>query len=240
MSETRWHVVADAAALEFKAYTVVLAAADAAIAARGAFRIVLAGGTTPRGVYERLAEARASWANWHVYFGDERSVPTDNSMRNSRMVQDAWLQHVAIPSSQVHVVQHDNHVAQAARAYDESLRDVGPFDLVLLGLGDDGHTASLFPGHDWGASQAAPSVLAVTDAAKEPRERVTMSAKRLSDAREVWFLVSGRSKAHAICRWQQGDDIPARSIQPTNGVDVLLDAAASIEMSPIAVPPAAS
>lgn len=231
MTETRWHIVADAAALEFKAYTVVLAAAESAIAARGAFRFVLAGGSTPRGVYARLAEAHVNWSNWHIYFGDERAVPMDDADRNSRMVQETWLQHVAIPSSQVHLVQYDGDAAQAAASYDETIRDAGTFDLVLLGLGDDGHTASLFPNHEWGVEAGAPAVLTIRDAPKPPRERVSLSSRRLSDSRAVWFLVSGKSKAHAIARWQQGVDLPAASVAPPDGVDVLLDAAASVEVT---------
>jgi 6-phosphogluconolactonase len=95
---------------------------------------------------------------------------------------------------------------------------------VLLGLGEDGHTASLFPGHEWGAAPGSPDVLAVLDAPKPPSQRVTLSAARLSRAREVWFVVSGDSKREAVAQWHSGENIPARAITPAAGVDVLVAA----------------
>ncbi|HXI36898.1 MAG TPA: 6-phosphogluconolactonase, partial [Burkholderiales bacterium] len=117
---------------------------------------------------------------------------------------------------------------RAAQAYAGTLRDVGAFDLVVLGLGEDGHTASLFPGHDWGEAPGAPAALAVLDAPKPPRERVSLSAARLSHAREAVFLVSGESKRQAMADWRAGKPIPARAVAPaagvapTAGVDVLV------------------
>jgi 6-phosphogluconolactonase len=98
---------------------------------------------------------------------------------------------------------------------------------VLLGLGEDGHTASLFPGHDWGRHGDSPDVLAVADAPKPPPARVSLSANRLSNARQVLFLVEGAGKRDAIAAWKRGDGIPAASIAPAAGVDILLDAAAN-------------
>jgi 6-phosphogluconolactonase len=100
---------------------------------------------------------------------------------------------------------------------------VAEFDLVLLGLGEDGHTASLFPGHDWGVRSDAPDVIAVFDAPKPPPQRVSLSAARLSRAREVLFLVEGIAKRDAVARWRMGANIPARSIRPRAGVDVLVE-----------------
>jgi 6-phosphogluconolactonase len=105
------------------------------------------------------------------------------------------------------------------------LRPVGDFDLVLLGLGEDGHTASLFPDHEWGAEAGSPDALAVFDAPKPPSERVSMSAARLSRARHVLFLVSGESKRLAVSTWRAGSNIPARAIQPESGVDILVESA---------------
>jgi len=97
-------------------------------------------------------------------------------------------------------------------------------DDVLLGLGEDGHTASLFPGHDWGAVPGAPDALAVFDAPKPPPERVSLSAARLSRARQAVFLVSGAAKRQAVTLWRAGADLPARAIAPAAGVDILLEA----------------
>jgi 6-phosphogluconolactonase len=115
---------------------------------------------------------------------------------------------------------------EAAVLYARELRSIDAFDLVLLGLGEDGHTASLFPGHNWGAHTDSPDVLAVFKAPKPPPERVSLSAQRLSRARHVLFLVEGAGKRDAIAVWKGGDAIPAASIAPEPGVDVLLDTAA--------------
>ena len=220
----RWHAVLDTAALASAASTRVLDAASRSIRARGRFSVVLAGGNTPRASYELLRHADADWAAWHIYFGDERCAPRDDTQRNSRMARTAWLAHVAIPAGQVHEIEGELGAEDAARRTVETLAGVPDFDLVLLGLGEDGHTASLFPGHDAGSSRDAPDALAVFDAPKPPPERVSLSAQRLGRAREVVFLVAGEEKRQAVERWRRGDDIPARTIAPQAGVDVLIEA----------------
>ena len=102
------------------------------------------------------------------------------------------------------------------------MQSIAAFDLVLLGLGEDGHTASLFPGHDWGDAPGSPAALAILNAPKPPRERVSLSAARLSD--EVLFMVSGESKHVALAQWRAGAAIPARAITPAAGVDALVAA----------------
>lgn len=218
MTAPRWHDVADVTALHRAARDRIVAAAERAIAARGSFSIVLCGGGTPRGVYRLLRTADTDWRAWHVYYGDERCVPEDHGERTSRMAAALWLDHVAIPAAQVHAIPAERGPEAGAAAYAETLATVDDFDLVLLGLGEDGHTASLFPGHPRDGADA----LAVFDAPKPPPTRVSLSAARLSRAREVWFLVDGIGKLEAVARWQHGDDLPAAAIAPPNGVDVLL------------------
>jgi 6-phosphogluconolactonase len=218
----RWHALADRSALQQAAVEWIVAAAVAAIGSRGQFHLVLAGGETPRGVYQGLRQVATDWHAWHIYFGDERCLPPDDAARNSYMAGQAWLDHVPIPAAQIHLIPAELGAVPAAQAYAARLRGVGEFDLVLLGLGEDGHTASLFPGHDWGAAPGAPDALAVGDAPKPPAERVSLSAARLSRARQVLFLVAGTGKGGALADWRSGKTIPARSIAPPAGVDVLL------------------
>lgn len=218
----RWIGVADTAALQRAARNRILDDAARAIELRGQFVIVLAGGNTPAGVYRMLRGADTDWSRWKVFFGDERCLPADDIERNSRMAADAWLDHVSIPRHQIHVLPAELGPESAALAYSETLRSVGDFDLVLLGLGEDGHTASLFPGHDWGDARDAPDVLAVFDAPKSPPHRVSLSARRLSRARAVLFLVAGATKRNAVAQWRMGADIAARAIRPESGVDVLI------------------
>ncbi len=218
----RWAGVFGDEAFQVAACRRILSAAGRAMSERRSFLIVLAGGRTPIEIYRRLRAAGTDWPHWHVYFGDERCVPADDAERNSRQAREAWLDHVPIPRGQIHVIPAELGAAPAAVAYAELLRDVGEFDLVLLGLGEDGHTASLFPGHDW--NSAGADTLAVLDAPKPPVQRVSLSAARLSRAREVLFLVTGESKREAVARWRAGEDLPAAAIRPANGVDVLVDA----------------
>ncbi len=221
--EYRWFEFDSKASLEQAASRLILETAERAIAARGAFRIVLAGGNTPYNVYQILRTADTDWSAWHIYFGDERCLPADDPERNSRLARTVWLDHVAIPSRQIHPIPAELGPETAAASYARELTKVGEFDLVLLGLGEDGHTASLFPGHDWGDAEDAQPVLAVHDAPKMPSDRVTLSAHRLSETRKVLFLVTGNSKREAMNRFMAGEKIPASSIRPESGVDVYTD-----------------
>ena len=221
-NSTRWHAMADVAALHKEAYRRILDASVNAIAARGRFVLVLAGGSTPAPIYSALRAADTDWSLWEIWFGDERCLPTDNPERNSTMATKAWLEHVPIPAERIHVIPAEHGATRAAIEYSDALRGVGPFDQVLLGLGEDGHTASLFPDHDWGSGADAPDALAVLDAAKPPPQRVSLSAARLSHARSVVFLVAGEGKREAVRRWRDGDAIPACAITPRVGVDVLV------------------
>jgi len=222
--QCRWHSYSTTAELEQAAAQTILHAAQHAISQRGAFHIVLAGGTTPRRVYELLREADTDWAAWHVYFGDERCLPPDHAERNSRMAALAWLDHVAIPANQIHPIPAEMGAQNAASAYARAVEGIELFDLVLLGLGEDGHTASLFPGHELGNTPDAPVAIAVFDAPKPPPQRVSLSAYRLGAAHQVMFLVTGAAKRQAITDWRNGAAIPAAAITPTSGVDVYLEA----------------
>lgn len=198
-------------------------AAAQALTRRGAFHIVLAGGNTPQALYARMNQLDTDWRRWHVWFGDERCLPPDHPERNSRMAWLAWLRDSPIPPGQIHTIPAELDAQAAAAAYAQTLREVGDFDLVLLGLGEDGHTASLFPGHDWGTCPDSADVLAVHDAPKPPPDRISLSARRLSHARAVLFLVSGANKREAVAAWWRGEPIPAAAIRPEAGVDVLVE-----------------
>ena len=221
----RWHSYSTTAELELAAAQAILRAAQQAISQRRAFHIVLAGGTTPRRVYELLREADTDWAAWHVYFGDERCLPPDHAERNSRMAALAWLDHVAIPPDQIHPVPAEMGAQNAASAYAQIVEGIGLFDLVLLGLGEDGHTASLFPDHELGNTPEAPAAIAVFDAPKPPPQRVSLSAYRLGAAYQVMFLVTGVAKLQAVTDWRNGVCVPAAAIAPASGVDIFIEAA---------------
>ena len=222
----RWHVFPDREALAREVSRLVVEGAQVAIGARGEFRIVLAGGDTPRGVYAQLAKQAAQWNRWQVYFGDERCLPRNDPARNDTMAREAWLGRAAVPEENLHTIPAEAGADEGARRYAMQLQRVGEFDLVLLGLGEDGHTASLFPGHEIGDDANAPEVLAIHGAPRVPAERVSLSAARLARARQVFFLVTGAGKRQAVSSWQSGDALPAGRIRPASGVDVFLDSAA--------------
>lgn len=219
----RWHIYQDIDELVSHAERAVMRAAAQARVRRGRFDLVLAGGTTPRTLYERLAAANAGSVRWQVWFGDERCLPEGHAERNESMARDAWLSASDIPEQQIHAIRGGLDPETAARSYAGALAGVEAFDLVLLGIGEDGHTASLFPGQPKGLDQGAADAVGVTDAPKPPPERVSMSASRLSRARQVLVLATGASKAEAVARWRRGEDLPIAHITPPSGVDILVD-----------------
>jgi 6-phosphogluconolactonase len=223
MNTIRWHTFADANAVATAAAQWILDAATAAIARHGRFSLVLAGGTTPALSYRLLAQARAQWDAWYIYFGDERCLPAHHPERNSVMAHQTWLAHVPLPSTHIYPIAAELGPHQAAKNYHTILAAARPFDLVLLGMGEDGHTASLFPGHTHPAHECVHPVL---HAPKPPCERVSLSASALADSHTVLLLVTGASKHAAVVQWQQGADLPIANIHPPTGMEVLLDRAA--------------
>lgn len=226
-----WHYARDDADWLKRALRFITDAERSAIARRGAFHLVLAGGGTPRKVYAALAEQAHDWANWHLWFGDERCLPPDHAERNSRMAAEALFDRVPIPAAQVHVIAGELGNVAAAEDYCRQLAGQGAFDLVLLGLGEDGHTASLFPGQPAGLRADSPAALPVDDAPKPPAQRVSLSAQRLGHAHRVLFLITGAGKREALARWMNAnpgeEPIPAAQIRCPTGVDALLDPAAA-------------
>jgi 6-phosphogluconolactonase len=223
-------LVAEAAARRF------VAIANDAIRSRGEFVVALSGGSTPRSMYARLAaEPGASSVNWsrvQVLWGDERCVPPDHAASNYRMAREALLDHVPIPAANVHRIRGEDDPGAAATAYEQVIRGVlrtptgpprGPsaarIDLVLLGLGVDGHTASLFPGavavHD------SPSWVRAEYAQAVSAWRVTLTPVIINAAAVVAFVVTGGAKAAIVRKVLEGPhrphELPAQLIAPAAG-----------------------
>ena len=214
-----------------------------AITERGRFTIALSGGGTPRPIYARLASAgyreRIDWSRVHIFFGDERCVPPDDARSNYRMAREALLDHVTLPPENIHRIQGEIDPAQAALIYEQDLQTLfrstsfPAFDLICLGMGDNGHTASLFPGTAalrehmrWIVPQYV-EVMATW--------RVTFTAPLINAARNIAFLVEGAGKADMLWRVLNGpfdpDVLPAQMIQPVDGqLHWLLDAAAAAKV----------
>jgi 6-phosphogluconolactonase len=216
-SITRWHLFNSQDEINQAAVNRILLVADEAIEKYGSFIIVLAGGSTPKAIYQLLREQQADWANWHVFHNDDRCLPVDHEERNSKMAREVWLNHVMIPGDQLHDIPAELGNVDGAKAYTKTLSGVRTFDLVILGLGEDGHTASLFPGQDVDNSADAVPVF---NSPKPPADRVTISQNRLNDTHNVLFLVTGAGKQEAVDNWRKGVNIPATLITGKQGVDV--------------------
>jgi glucose-6-phosphate isomerase len=200
----------------------IIQCAKQSIAERGEFKIVLAGGTTPEKVYRLLADLPCDWQHWQLYLGDERCLPADDPQRNSSMVKRTLLAspRVKIPASHCHFIPAEKGAKQAAQLYQEVVSKALPFDMVLLGMGEDGHTASLFPDIEYLRDEM---VHAVYESPKPPPERVSLSAHALSQNRQLLIIVTGKNKQQAVHQWQQGEDIPVARIGSLHEASVLLD-----------------
>lgn len=219
----RWHPLSSAEEAAREAATRIARAAEFAIETHRRFRIVLAGGRTPELAYRRLADLATDWSCWHVYLGDERCLEPGHPDRNSTMVEHALLEQVPIPRHNVHFIPAELGPEEGAVRYEAVLADALPFDLVVAGVGEDGHTASLFPGH---AHVAGRLAVGVRNAPKPPDERVSLNFEALRATRRILVLATGASKRDALAKWRAGDDLPIARLCRGVATDVLFDQAA--------------
>jgi 6-phosphogluconolactonase len=211
-----------------------------AIDARARFCVALSGGSTPKRAYELLATEpyinQVNWSKVHVFFGDERCVPPNDPESNFRMASEAMLSHVPIPIANVHRMIGEGDPAINARLYEDGLRSFFEdaswprFDLIFLGMGDDGHTASLFPGS--AALKEDTAWVVANWVEKFKTFRITLTAPAINHAANVAFLVTGESKAKRLAEVTGGprtDSLPSQLIQPINGsLEWFIDKAAAV------------
>jgi 6-phosphogluconolactonase len=237
MTSYRLEVAVDATQLARRAAERIATAIDLALDERDRCQIALAGGSTPALAYERLGQEHLPWERVDVLLGDERWVPPSDPASNARMIAATLLAQESGRRARFHAVPTEKPTPEASvEAYEALVRQLCPgdppvFDLVLLGLGDDGHTASLFPG----TPATGVSDRAVTIGAGKGMERITLTAPVLSAARQVVFLVSGEGKRQALARLldpaESPQRTPARLVQPQATVLVLADAAAAADLA---------
>jgi 6-phosphogluconolactonase len=214
---------------------------------RGRFAVALSGGSTPRGLYARLATAEyregIPWSRVHLFWGDERCVPPDHPESNYRMVQESLLSKIVIPESNVHRMAGEKEPQIAAAEYEAELKNffrlseggLPRFDLILLGLGEDGHTASLFPGRE--ALPETKRLVVAVYVEKLKSHRLTLTLPVLNNAAQIIFLVAADSKSAILKEVLRTDprssNLPAAKVQPVNGRltwMVTQDAAAELEI----------
>lgn len=228
----RVEIEADAEAVAARAAAMVETSAAESIAARGRFVLALAGGATPRATYARLADRNAvEWARVHVVWSDERAVPPEHDASNYRMAREALLDRVSIPESQIHRLRGEGARDEEAARYERVLRSLvadGVIDLALLGIGVDGHTASLFPGDPFDPRDRRWVLAVAASTTRTPR--LTLTPAVLTDARTILFLATGADKADAVAAAVEGPDnpdLPAQRIaQAASDVRWVLDRAA--------------
>jgi 6-phosphogluconolactonase len=230
-------VVPDLAAMVEEAAGRIAVEAKQAIDARGRFSVALAGGNTPKPVYERLTRepyrSSVQWQNVEVYFGDERCVSPDSEQSNFRMAREAMLSTLPIPEKNIFRIRGEINPNQAAIEYGQLLKDRfgdGGLDLILLGMGPDGHTASLFPQTE--ALNETRHRCVANYVEKLKSWRVTMTAGFINRAAVVMFMVSGADKAQRVAQVLEGPrderNLPSQMIQPVAGRLIwLLDSGAA-------------
>ncbi|MBA2501897.1 MAG: 6-phosphogluconolactonase [Pyrinomonadaceae bacterium] len=247
MTETEIRIYKDAEALSADAAEEFIRCAKESIAARGRFAVALAGGGTPRALYSLLASPdkrdRVDWTRTHIFWGDERCVSPTSEDSNYRTAHDALLSKVSMRPQNIHRIEAERaDVDKAARDYEIQLQmffgltdgDAPHFDLILLGMGRDGHTASLFPGSD--TLEERHRLAVVTWNAGQQMRRITLTLPVLNNARVCIFLVSGKDKAETLREVLQAQTtniaatFPAQLVKPERGRLVLLvdEAAASL------------
>jgi 6-phosphogluconolactonase len=244
MRNTR--VYADSASLADGVAREWMKLAQESIAVRGAFHVVLSGGNTPKALYERLAQSdyamRPEWSRTFIYFGDERAVPPDHEQSNYRMAKAALLDRVPVPPAQVFRIEAEQpDLKKAALAYSRKLAMTLPqapngmpqFDLVLLGMGDDGHVASLFPGAEAVTEQRKLVVPVFVERLNS--SRITLTFPLINHARRVMMLVTGGSKAEMLARVfhdkPPANPLPVERVAPVSRrLEWRLDAAAAAQL----------
>lgn len=210
------------------------------------FFVALSGGSTPRALFQRLAHppyaGQLPWVRLHFFWGDERLVPPNDPGSSYGDAQRLLFDHVPLPAANIHRIKGELPPEEARQDYIQQLRQAAPqgwprFDLALMGLGADGHTASLFPGPISAAEQTEPVISVIANYEDRPARRISLTPLVFNDARQVLFLVTGKNKAQAVTAVLQGppdpQQWPAQRIQPHTGqLTWFLDQAAASLLPP--------
>jgi len=241
--KTDIRIFKDSEAMSIAAAEIFVQEAALAVRARGRFLVALSGGSTPSGLYRLLADepfrSKLDWAKTFIFWGDERCVLPDDEGSNYRQAQDLLLSHVPVPEKKILRIKGEREPAEASVDYTQILKrfaapglDWPRFDFVLLGMGEDGHTASLFPGSQVEAD--SPTLAVSAEYQGRPANRVTLTPLVFNSARNILFLVAGENKAstlkEVLSDAYQPERFPAQRIRPTDGKVIwLVDEAAGSE-----------
>ena len=204
MLKDNWFVFEDINELADQLANDILDVAKTAIRSNNSFKIVLTGGNSILNTYKVLSNSESDWDKWHIYLGDERCLPIGDKGRNNHIINQVWLNNSRILKKNIHFIDAELNATDGAARYENILNSVGDFDVTLLSMGEDGHAASLFPGHLYDANK---SIVIERNSPKYPRERISMSYSRLNHSKNIFKVISGSSKQRSLDLWLKGDGL---------------------------------
>jgi len=204
-----WLIFDDEMSLSKALAQEILNIAKQSILKKDCFNIVLTGGQSVLALYKILSKADSNWDKWHIYIGDERFLPKDHKDRNDRVINKIWLDNSPIPQKNIHFIQAELGLIDAQQEYERVLEKVNKFDIVLLSMGEDGHIASLFPNHSYPENHM---VVIENNSPKFPKQRISMSYKRLNNSNYVFKLILGNSKKNVLKLLKQGEYLPISKV----------------------------
>ena len=200
-----WIIFDDEISLSKALAQEILNIAKKSIFEKDFFSIVLTGGQSVLNLYKILSKADSNWDKWHIYIGDERFLPAGHKDRNDQIINEIWLNNSTIPQKNIHFIKAELGLLDARVEYENTLKRIDKFDVVLLSMGEDGHIASLFPNHIYPEEQM---VVVEQGSPKPPKERVSMSYQQLNKAHYIFKLIIGESKQKAVHLLQKDINIP--------------------------------
>jgi 6-phosphogluconolactonase len=213
MLKNNWIVFNDKRSLSESLAKDVLKIAKQSINSKGYFSIVLAGGNSPVELYQILKKSTSNWGDWNIYIGDERCLSKNDKERNDYIIEQVWLNSSSIPKDNIFFIKAELGMTDARKTYENTLEGIEDFDLALLSMGEDGHTASLFPNYEHVENS---SVVLEYNSPKPPSKRISMSYSRLNKAKNVFKIVIGKSKQKAVKLWLEGKNLPINKINGDN------------------------
>lgn len=217
-----WQEFEDNYSLQSEVVKTIINLSSESIKENGVFKVIFSGGSTPEKIYNLLSQDNfINFKKWEIYIGDERCLDSENHDRNSQMIARSLLRELPDDNSpKFFPIESEKGSIQAALSYNKVISKVDYFDLVLLGLGEDGHTASLFPDHNFDTNEL---VIPVSNAPKPPSDRVSLTPTAFNKGKKIMFIVTGNGKSDAVVKWKTGHDIPASKIRSDNLIDIFIN-----------------
>ena len=209
MLKNNWFVYPNIDELSEQLARDILTLAEKSIKLNNNFKIVLTGGESIINTYKILNNSSSDWSKWHIYLGDERCLPAGDRNRNDYIIKQVWLNNSQILKKNIHFIHAELGPNNGALYYEKILSNTGYFDIVLLSMGEDGHIASLFPGHFYNKNK---SVVSECNSPKYPKNRISVSYSRLNKSKNIFKVVCGSSKKKAVDLWLAGKTLPINKI----------------------------